>query len=316
MNKLRFIGLVTLLGSGTAMAAVDPGLLNLVMPDATVLSGVQVDRTLASPFGQYILSKMQPQAFQKLAAATGFDPTHDLQQILAATSAASPAKGNGLVLGRGNFQPAQILSTATAAGAAITTYHGVQVIGSPKNPDGAVAFLNPTTVAMGSTSLVEGAIDRNAAGATYSGPLASAAQTASANSAWFVTLTPLSQFLGGKTSNPQIDNLSQNNLFQSVTGASGGLNFSPSNVTITADATTTSAQNAQALADVLKFFVGMIQNNAGNGPGGQQFAALASAATFTANGPVAHISLAVSEQQAEQLFAQTNAMHAAASVQH
>ena len=46
--------------SATAAAAVDPALLKLVMPDAKILSGIQVDQSAASPFGQYVLSQMQP----------------------------------------------------------------------------------------------------------------------------------------------------------------------------------------------------------------------------------------------------------------
>jgi len=39
-----------------ALAAVDPGLLNLVMPDAKFLAGVRVDQSEASPFGQFLLA--------------------------------------------------------------------------------------------------------------------------------------------------------------------------------------------------------------------------------------------------------------------
>src|SRR4051794_7610572 len=61
----------------TAKAAVDPGLLSLMMPDAKAVSGIQVDQSQASPFGRYILSQMAPGAdFSKIIAATGFDPLH------------------------------------------------------------------------------------------------------------------------------------------------------------------------------------------------------------------------------------------------
>ena len=133
---------------------------------------------------------------------------------------------------------------------------------------------------------------------TYTGNLATSAQTVSgANSAWFTTLTPLSEFLNGKLPG-NAGGLSQNNLFQSVIASSGGINFGSDAIVVTADALTTSPQNAQALVDVLKFLVSMIQTNNTSQP----VATLADAATFTANGATTHLSLSLSEQQAEQLF--------------
>src|ERR1700676_3734489 len=89
MNKLFLTGMALMAGAATAMAGVDPGLLNLVMPDAKILTGIQVDQSQASPFGQYVLSQMQfnDPGFQKFMTVTGFDPRSDLHEILAATSA-------------------------------------------------------------------------------------------------------------------------------------------------------------------------------------------------------------------------------------
>ena len=46
------------------------------MPDAKVVAGLQVDQAKVSPFGQYVLSHMQPDdpRFQKFVSDTGFDP--------------------------------------------------------------------------------------------------------------------------------------------------------------------------------------------------------------------------------------------------
>jgi hypothetical protein len=87
-------------------------------------------------------------------------------------------------------------------------------------------------------------------------------------------------------------------LLQAVQQTSGGINFGANTVTITADAVTSSSQNAQALVDVIKFLVSLVQTNANNA----KAASLANAASFTANGTVAHLSLSLPEQQAEQLF--------------
>lgn len=300
---------VAIFAAATAMAGVDPVLLNLVMPGATVLTGIQVDQSVASPFGQYVLAHMQldDAKFNQFITATGFNPTKNLNQILAATGATSaPNASNLLILGRGTFVPSQIASAVIAKGGTVTTYNGFNILTAPnqstanQTPANAIVFLNNTTTAIGTVAMVEGAIDRFNASATYSGGLATAAQTVSAsNSAWFATLTPLSDFLSGKLSG-SLGNGTQSNLFQSVTGASGGINFGASTITLTGDAITTSPQNAQALVNVLQFLVGMLQSSQNN-PG---TANLAGATQFSINGSTAHMSLSIPEQQAEQLFMQ------------
>jgi hypothetical protein len=296
--------------AASAFAQVDPVLLNLVMPDSVVLTGIQVSQSLASPIGQYLLSKMQVDdaKFLQFVAATGFDPTRDLTQVVAATGATSANQNNVLILGRGSFLTPQITAAATANGATVTQYGGLSILAAPDSQTSFV-FLNNTTAAIGSLAMVEAAIDRFNAGATYSGNLVAPVQTVSAaNSAWFATQTPLSDFLNGKLPGGATG-LSQSNLLQNVIAANGGVNFAQGGVVLTANAVTTSAQNAQALADVLKFLASMIQTNANGAP----VTGLAGAATFTVNGSTTQISLSISEQQAEQLFMQSgdsNARHA------
>src|SRR5262249_16079428 len=150
------------LAASTALAGVDPGLLNLVMPDAKVLTGVQVDQAQSSPFGQYILAQIQPnQDFNKLIAATGFDPRHDLHEIVAASGDAQ----SGLAVGRGVFQPARIAAAAVLAGAVSSNYKGIEVLtGKGSHEDGSIAFLDTTTVVLGQDAAVKATIDRRLAG--------------------------------------------------------------------------------------------------------------------------------------------------------
>src|SRR5581483_5288170 len=87
------------------MPAADSQLLSLVMPDAKVLAGVNVDQAKLTPFGVYVLGQIQTQGaqhLQQLTALTGFDPTQDLQELLMASNGA-PGGKSGLVLARGHF---------------------------------------------------------------------------------------------------------------------------------------------------------------------------------------------------------------------
>jgi hypothetical protein len=282
------------------------------MPDAKILSGIQVDQSVASPFGQYLLTQMQAgdAAFQKFILATGFDPRRDLNQVLAATNSdGTSTPSSVLALGRGTFVPSQILAAAIAQGGVITQYHGLSIIEGPApvqgastgpntaSPNTAIVFLDGTTAAAGDLASVQAAIDRYLSPTTYSTPLGQKAQVVSVtNQAWFATTTPLSVFLGGKLGGTGLNGVGQNNLLQSVLQASGGVNFGSTAVTVTGDAVTSSSQNAQALVDVLKFLVSMIPSS------DPKVASIASSATFTVNGSTAHLSLSLAEQQIEQLF--------------
>jgi len=311
MNKLYLIACSLMAAAATATAGVTPALLNLVMPDATVVSGMNVAQSVTSPFGQYILSQMQSNdsGFLQFISSTGFDPRKDLLEILAATaSTGSSTTHAGLILGRGVFQPAMIIGAATEQGGVITNYRGFSLIGPPANQSGgnfALTFLDGATAAMGDATSVKSVIDRKLAASTFSGPLAQAAIAVSAsNSAWFATTTPLSDFMSAKQSG-NISGVAQSPLLQSVQQASGGVTFGTAGVTLSADAVTASPQNAQALVDVLKFIVSMIAGNA-NTP--SNVTSVASSAQFSVNGSTAHISLMLAENQAEQLLMPGNAM--------
>src|SRR5690242_112395 len=143
--KLKTLALAAVVFAASAFAAVDPVLLNLVMPDAKILSGIQVDQSIASPFGQYVLTQMQAgdAGFQKFILSTGFDPRRDLHEVLAATNSdGSSTTVTAIVLCRGVFVPSQILAAATQQGGSITQYKGFNIIADPdaKSPTAIVFF--------------------------------------------------------------------------------------------------------------------------------------------------------------------------------
>src|SRR5258708_39090700 len=108
-----------------ALSAADPQLLNLVMPDAKVLAGVNVDQAKGTQFGQYVLNQLQTQdaEMQKLIAQTGFDPRRDVREVLVATDGNAQGKG-GLGLARGTFDVGKITAANAAHGGATEVYSG------------------------------------------------------------------------------------------------------------------------------------------------------------------------------------------------
>lgn len=298
MNHLRFLAAV-LLAATAAPAAVDPALLDLVMPDAQVLAGMHVQQSLASPFGQYFLTQIpSTDAVTKFAAATGLDLRRDVREILAASVGGMLSAGNantGLILARGTFQPDRIAALATLAGSSVTSENGVVLITPPQNAAGtSFAFLDASTLVIGDRPSVQGAVARHASNASFSGPLAQQAQIASgANDAWLTTLTPLGQFVkGANTPLPPA-------LLQTVGGISAGVHFDTAAVTLQGEVSTPSEKDAQSMADTLKFLAAMLQANKNQNP---QAAALLQSAQFTTIGPVMRMSLSVPEQQMEQIF--------------
>ena len=68
--------------------AADPSLLQLVIPDAQVVAGLQVDSAKSSLFGQYVLSHLSVNdtKLEQFATETGFDPRHDVSEIVVASN--------------------------------------------------------------------------------------------------------------------------------------------------------------------------------------------------------------------------------------
>src|SRR5437879_292462 len=113
-----------LLVAGLASAA-DQQLMGLLMADSKVVAGINVEQAKNSPFGQFVLSRLQndEEGFQKWTGLTGFDPRRDLREVLMAT-VGEPGQ-RGLVVARGTFDSGKILDAALAAGHTTEDYKGV-----------------------------------------------------------------------------------------------------------------------------------------------------------------------------------------------
>jgi len=299
MKPALLLAVSIILGGATANAAVDPALLDLMPPDAAVLFGIEVQSVLATPFGQYALAQLPANnGMVQFAAATGFDYQHDLVAVLGATPAPNGTRARpSLMLARGNYQVSKFLALAAVTGSTLTYYNGTQIVSPPKS-NASLAFLDSTTLAIGSPAALQAAIDRYSAHVHFTGPLAQKAVAASSTSdAWFATITPVSQF-----ANPAAP-ASPATLLQSVVEASGGVHFSNIGATFGSELTTTSAQQAQSLVTIMQLVAAMAaQSNANSNPQAAQAAALLSGARFMVNGTALDISLPVPEQQLEQMY--------------
>jgi hypothetical protein len=298
------------LAAGSALAA-DATLLSLVPPDAKVVAGVRVTTVEASPFGQYVLGRLQPggeQALQKMIAATGFDPRRDVSEILLA-SAAPNTHDQGIIAVRGVFDPARIESIATAHGCTKSSVLGVTMFtAAGATHNGALAVPDPTTAMLGDVESVKAAIGRYRAKTTPAADLRNKVQAASqdaagmANDVWFVTLVPLSDLAPSASGEGASGSAKNMTAFQTVQQASGGVRFTADNVRLAAQLTMRSDKDAQAIADVIRFLANMLQANRQKEPTAGAVASLLDSVTINTTTNVTQVALVLPETQLEQLL--------------
>lgn len=311
IQRTAIAAVAALLATGAASAA-DQGLLNLVMPEAKVVIGLQVDQAKLSPFGQYLLSQAQPgdPGFQKLLGETGFDPRKNVSEILIASNGPQQSGSKGLVLARGSFNVAKIESAAQFHGGTVTTFSGVDVITRPGEKDAkALAFPDGSTAIAGDVASVQGAITRLRGGAGLTEQMQATVQTASAGSDfWFVTLAPLSEFSASIPDQGVGNAMKGSNLFQTVQQASAGIKFGDP-VKISGQALTASAKDAQALVDAIRFLTGLVTMNRQKDPAAGMIASLVDLVQLQANDSTMTFSMSIPEKQLESLVASVRAHH-------
>jgi hypothetical protein len=300
MRQTALLALTLL--AGLPAFAVDPQLLNLVMPDARVLAGVNVTNARNSIFGQFMLAKIPAgdAGFQKLISLTGFDPRQDLSELLMASAAQQGSK-SGLVLARGNFDVAKI--TAALNGQQPQNWDGAVLITSTNAKDnGAVAFLNNSIAIAGDVTSVKAALDRQNNANSIDPALGAKVQSLSeADDAWTVSIASPASLLpigaAADTSGNQITGILKN-----IQSSSGGLKFNDQNVNVSGQAIADTPQNAGALGDVIRLLATLASANAGANAQAAAAAQILQSLQITTDGTAVNLALTVPESQLESFL--------------
>lgn len=302
-RKAPWMAAVLLLAAVWAAPAVDPSMLNYVMPDARVVGGINVTAAMTSPFGMYLLTRMQNEDkdLQQFIDMTGFDPRRDVTEIVVASPGQQGQK-TGLVVVRGTFQISKILAMAAKQNQTVTSYNGTDVILSKHGgaDSGWVAFPSASLALAGDAASVKGALDRKGA-AGLQADLAAQAQALSARyHGWFLSSVPVRE-LTGKV--PEVTGPApkgpRSDFFQGVQQLNGGVQFGAL-VEVGLNATTRSDRDAQSLADVIRFLAGMVQQNQDK-PEAASLAKVLDSLDLKTEGAVTKISLSIPEQDLEKL---------------
>jgi hypothetical protein len=289
--------------------AADPELMNLVMPDARILAGVNATTTKISPLGQFVLSKVALQGgeLQKFMAATGFNPLQDVSEVLAATTA-DPAGHTGLLLVRGTFNVDKISAAAAGHADVQTQSYGGATLFSVANQKTkatqALAFIGPTIAVAGDLASVKAAIDRSTGANAIDPALALKVNQLSTNEdEWIVSSASVASLLpaGAATgTGPAAQVLS---VLKSIQSFTGGVKLG-SDVQITGQAIADTAQNATSLAAVVKLGVNLLSMNSGKDAQMAQFAQLLQNIQVTTSGSDLNLAMTVPESQVEALLNQ------------
>lgn len=302
-----FAGILVL--SASAFAA-DTQLLNLVMPDAQVMAGVNVTTAKISPFGQFLLTQISTndKGLQDLTAKTGFDPRQDVTEILVA-STGNPAAPSGLVLAKGNFNVDQLVAAISSEkNQQVQSYAGATLItGTDAKAMHAVAFIGTSIAVAGDVASVKAALDRASAVNSISPALATRVQELSTTQdAWSVSLASVASLLPGAVA-PQNGPAAQTlQLVRNIQASSGGVKFG-TNIELTGQALTDTAQNATALADIVRMIASLVSMNAAQNPQAGAAAQLLQNLKVTTDGSAVNVSASVPETQVEALIKMASA---------
>lgn len=284
--------------------AVDTQLLNLVMPEAQVMAGMNVVTAKISPFGQYVLTQFRSddKGLQDLITKTGFDPRQDVSEILAA-SVGNPGAAGGLVLARGNFNPAKIAALGSAEkNVTVSQYGGATLIVTGDKSSSAVAFLGNSIAVVGDVASVKAAVDRSGEVNSISPALAARVQTLSTTlDAWSVSLASFASLLPAELGGAKGVAAQPLALVKNIQSSSAGVKFGPT-VEITGQAIANTDQNAKALADIVRMVAGLVTLSGGQDSKMAGIAQLVQTMKVANDGTAVNISASIPEAQLEGLM--------------
>ena len=252
-----------LLAVVSIVPAADPALLDLIMPDARVVFGMDFSRLQSSPMAEGIRRGMQAgmQAgggaqFQKLLGGIGFDPFRDIHEILVATTGTGK-NPPALFIVRGAPNVQKLLQSG---GGPATEWHGARILAG-KNP---FALLDDLILG-GDLTQIKAAILRRGRRSGINSELARRISTMSSRyDLWLVSLAPLAS-LASNVSPAKSPGFANLDALKSIDQFSLGLGMS-SDFILDAELVAHDQKSAGALADSIRLLLALAQQSAKSDP--------------------------------------------------
>jgi hypothetical protein len=272
-----------------AYTAEDSGAFDLLPPGARIVFGMRVRAVVNSTLAQSLSSEIQGASgdWQKLIAGAGFDPLHDLDEVVLA-STGEGKEAPVLIVARGTFDTARLTANAKP-------YHGVPLVSmGEKVSVGAkpaiLAILDGSTVLTGDPAEVKAAIDRRGS-PTRLDPALSAriAEYRQHYEIWGVADNPagLARRLSDSSAPQPFDSIDR---FQLGLGLNHGLE-------IAAELHARSAEDAAQLTSTLRLLEAMFKSSQPSANSGTKLSIESAEGTLK-------IALAVSEEDLKKAIAQ------------
>jgi len=140
--------------SGSAGPKVDAALSTLVPQDTVLMVGTRLEALLKLPVYQKNFAGKQLSQVDQFTSRTGLDPRKDLWELLYVSNG-----HRGVMLGRGQFADEMLAPRLEKEGGERMDYKGLTLIGHERS---AMAFLSPTTAAVGDVPALHDLIDQRA----------------------------------------------------------------------------------------------------------------------------------------------------------
>lgn len=290
LNKKPFV-LALAIAAGIAAvattkvrASADTQLLALMPPSSQILVGARFDQAAASPLGQLISAKVP---LDELKNKTGFDPRTDLREVVISPIAK-------LIAARGTFPVSKIEAVISQSNHRIENYRGLPMLGDSHE---SVAFLDGSTVVIGSADAVHQAIDRwiSHAQAPENDLMAKVAEVSATSQGWIAAtnVSSLPSLLGPGESQETVIVRNVLNKLGTVVGhltlpQTGG-------VSVEGQLQATSPEDAQTLMDAYQALKLLAPPDAANHP-------LFSRPQVNLNGSTIHFGLAITQQEVETML--------------
>jgi len=299
---------LSLILSASAIFAADSALLNLVMPEARMVMGIDVERARDSFLGRKLLEQMDSHngEFAKFVAMTGFDPRRDLREVIVATPDVNTKNPPALILVRGVFDTGRINGFLKTAGvAAAENLGGVDFYTQANSKeDMGFALIDGSLAIAGPKEVVRAALRRRTGtGSALTASTYSKVQSLSrGNDIWAVTSIPVAELSSAMPGgNAGTGGMMGGDAFKGIEQAAMGIKFGNEAMELTAETVSKTEKDATGIADVVRFLSTMVQMNREK-PEVKAFATALDAMKLTTDAKTTTLTISLPMAEMEKMF--------------